>query len=585
MGIYKAVKDFIRARWPHCMRNARNLQEAAAHMIDPNYTNPLAPPPFTFPTLVCFDYTAALKYYPPDRVQNGHQYFVNWFLPPITEAFEQGATNVYVCLDRGSPSNKDLEHSKRYKDTELMPAPEFAGEELINDNVIPSPEQWSGFVANKQLVGDLYYYVTQRFMKPQPDSANTFTPAPGKALFLHGGRNYPPNRKIFPIPLPAPEVLFVKNELVEQRSNLGIVNLLPTRVAGASADHTPIQVENLLEAELACLYFARDYPQDDVLFVTPDGDMLLQLLLMAPDRINPETGRFRNTHYLKLKLDGNDDYVNINELYWAIQNDPVLKLYENPVLMFVAASILLKNDYIHDFCYGIKTMPAEGELSGIQDINIPVIYQVMFSQARKFRNLFTIEPKIRMNMNVHCLVHINDDLWTQFVHDLYVFKYRKAASKKFDIPIPAITIGKVMSMLDTYKNINTHVISDKRLRVFGRQLLWVLEYWHNAYRGDCLVNPSHALFKNKSYYGWTILASGDCMPAEEVSEERPSETYNLNNMFKRSWEEFESDGSKDEEKDAGEPSSKRFRISEILHKSKRNYVERRHVTVSAPANQ
>ena len=47
--------------------------------------------------------------------------------------------------------------------------------------------------------------------------------------------------------------------------------------------------------------------------------MLLQLLLLAPDRIDANTGRFKNRHYLKLRLDGNDDYV-------GIQGDPVLTL-------------------------------------------------------------------------------------------------------------------------------------------------------------------------------------------------------------------------------------------------------------------
>jgi hypothetical protein len=83
---------------------------------------------------VCFDYTAALKYYPPDRVSSGHEYFTNWFLPPIVEAFNSGASIVHVCLDRGSPANKDYEHIKRYKDAEHVPVPEFSGIDLINDN-------------------------------------------------------------------------------------------------------------------------------------------------------------------------------------------------------------------------------------------------------------------------------------------------------------------------------------------------------------------------------------------------------------------------------------------------------------------
>lgn len=103
---------------------------------------------------------------------------------------------------------------------------------------------------------------------------------------------------------------------LEERKRLGgITDLIPKRHRDKNNHYPSNELEYLLEAEVACLYFARHHSNENCLFVTPDGDMLLQLLLMAPDRIDPVTGNFRNCHFLRLTLDGNDDFVDINALY------------------------------------------------------------------------------------------------------------------------------------------------------------------------------------------------------------------------------------------------------------------------------
>ena len=579
MGIATAVKEIVRTLFPGTMVNARSLEEAVAKMRDDDVGARTRP--FVFPTVTLFDYTSSLKYCPPpDRVSNGHQFFLNWFMPPVVEALNSGTTAVFICLDRGSPINKDGEHAKRYKNTTMMAVPEYDGTSLVGDNTLPSNEDWEGFVNNKQLVGDLVYYLTDRLCQPQVNSANTFTPPPGKSVYIHGGRSMPPNRKQFPVLMASPEVLFVKNDLVLQESFGGLASLVPKRICGMDTNYPPEQLDALLEAELACLYFAKNYPQDDVLFVSPDGDMLLQLLLVAPDRIDPTTAKFRNTHYLKLKLDGNDDYVNINDLYLAIQNYKGLQEYENPVMAFVGVSVLLKNDYIHDFCYGVKNCPGEGPLEWITEINVPIVYQVLFSCAKEFRSLFSSEPKVRMDMNVNVLASINEQLWVKFVETCYIYKYRKTIAKKQEISHVRVTIADLIKTLNTYKNPAVRVMPNNRIRTFGRQLLWVFDYWFNSYRDTCIVNPPHAIFDNMPYYGWSIMASGDCLPAEDVSIKRPEETYDMNKMFKRSWEEFNSSSDHDEEEEKEknpERTAKRFRISETLHRSQKQYKERHHI--------
>lgn len=586
MGISKQVKDLIRARYPQTIRNCRTFPEFIVSQEPP------VGPDFQPPQVVCFDYTAKLKYYPAERVSTGHEYMTEWFLPPVMEAYANGARTAYICFDRGSPINKDLEHQKRYKNIEFMAVPESEGEYIINDGRIPSSAEWEGFVNNKQLVGELIHYITQRLMDPQLDPAFTFTPPAGKVLAIHGGRAIRPNREIIPIPMAATEVLFVESVVEDgssSRTGLGAGGRVVRRT-GVHTGYPGQELEYLLEAELACLYFARHHDTENCLFVTPDGDMLLQLLLMAADRIDPTTGNFRNCHYLQLTLDSHSDYVDINALYTAILTDPWLRHYQNPVLSFVAVACMLKNDYIHGFCPGIQTCPAQPPLSTIfPDLNPAVVFQVLYSEENDspFARMITCTPNIRGNTNMATIVHIDEALWEHFVHALYVVKYRTRASKKFDLAEEGmVTINHVRDLLHDYKNTANRVMAKDLIRRFGRQLLWVLEYWLNNYRNTCRVYPPHSLYKNKSYYGWFINAATECLPAPEVSEERPDETRSINRMFKRRWHELEHSSSEEEEEEEGDnnekkkskelPSSKkqrRFHVDEVVRRPHRSTLK------------
>lgn len=485
-----------------------------------------------------------------------------------------------------------------------MEIPTFEGETIITDTFIPPIDQWQGFVNNKHLVGELIHYITQRLLENQLDPNQTFHPPPGTFLFVfvihysnffilgkvlsvHGGRTFKPNRYVFPMLLPEPTVYYVETALEEQKRLGGITNLVPVRRQGQHQQYSSKEVEYLLEAEIATLYFARHHPTENCLFVSPDGDLLLLLLLMAPDRIDPNTGNFRNCHYLRLTLDGNDDFVDINALYSAIISDSKLAAYKNPVLAFVALSTLLKNDYIHSFCPGVKTCHPEGVLAPFfTETNVPIVYQVMYDKSVKYAQLFNIEPLIRMNDNIPCLPHINEALWIEFIHDCYLTKYQTSTSRKFKIPPSTVSILNVKMLLSTYKNRDSDIMSLERMRVFERQLLWLLEYWHNSYRGSCMTYPPHALYRNKSYYGWMINASGGCLPAEEVSEERPHETKSINKMFSVAWDDLEDEENKkrsrekNDDKDEEEPETKkarRFEVGTVIRNNTKQYKIRKHI--------
>lgn len=92
MGISKEVKDAIRIFYPNAIRNCTSIQEFIQS------SDPPVGPTFQYPTIVLFDYTAKLKYYPEARVRNGQEYFENWFLPPIAEAYADVSDDYGICF-------------------------------------------------------------------------------------------------------------------------------------------------------------------------------------------------------------------------------------------------------------------------------------------------------------------------------------------------------------------------------------------------------------------------------------------------------------------------------------------------------
>ena len=69
------------------------------------------------------------------------------------------------------------------------------------------------------------------------------------------------------------------------------------------------QLKNLLEGEVSALFFAQGHVErgEDVMIITPDGDVLLMLLLASSDRIDRRTGKFPSKIILCLTVGGASD--------------------------------------------------------------------------------------------------------------------------------------------------------------------------------------------------------------------------------------------------------------------------------------
>lgn len=358
-----------------------------------------------------------------------------------------------------------------------------------------------------------------------------------------------------------PTVYFVECA-EEEYEGLGGIRLKKNiRKTGIFDKFPADEVDALLEGEIACLYFARQHPTENIHFVSPDGDLLLQLLLMAPDRIDPATGNFRNCHYLELTMAGGSDFVDINQLYIELMNAEEYKALRNPVLTLAALGCLVKNDYVKGYCPGIKSID-----------EVPAVFQTLRDNSLKYRNLVSLLPNQRGDPNTPCIVHIDEELFVQFTHDMYLAKYRETVAKK--LKMAWVTIAEVKKHLDGFKKASYRIMSNDAISVIVRQLLWVLEYWHNGYRQHCIVYPPQAKFLGQPYYGWSVEASGHCLPSNVVSPPMPHRLESLQGGYKRSYDDLvRSIQTKEEDEDNGERAAE--------HRHKRARVDK---AIAAPNN-
>lgn len=90
-------------------------------------------------------------------------------------------------------------------------------------------------------------------------------------------------------------------------------------------------------------------------------------------------------------------------------------------------------------------------------------------------------------------------------------------------PATVATLGRLTRLYLQHqraKQPDYQVPTADRMRVLARQLQWVLEYWHNGYRGSCAVESPLATFQDLPYYGWERDHRGWVVSAPRVSAPR-----------------------------------------------------------------
>lgn len=330
------------------------------------------------PHVVVFDHTKKLKYCR-EGLKTGEEFFDYHFIAETVKPLNETKTMVvYVCLDRGSPSCKSIEHKSRYKvteskkkdpkdDVEFKKLVERAKKTYISDTVGPASafaDVWKACISDKTFLSRLLIYLTVRFvgtkgvegkelldaiarLKTKSPYASLFDdtkerceyiPPPNKRLYLFGGK-LDSNERCADVPFMAPNPLD-KLIVIEGVDTSGVDATLSDQNARSSIyrrfsskrrvyfDDSPdrIVLSNLLEGEIQAMHFAYKHTLagEDVMIVTPDGDVLMMALLSSVHRLDPSTGKFINRIFVCLEIPGGagrantKQYVNVNELWWNI---------------------------------------------------------------------------------------------------------------------------------------------------------------------------------------------------------------------------------------------------------------------------
>jgi hypothetical protein len=554
-----------------------------------------------------FDCTSKLKNYPEFVVKNGLDYIHKYVLYEAVTflGMDTGTEAFFLCFDRGSPANKDSEHANRYRDLKFHNIMDISDDKIfIDDETIISQnnDEWKLFANDKILKQELIHYITKRIVD-FPDESNddnqclmiddelythpkkkkyVYTPPENKMLFLFGGMRDTPNpkRRERLTKRPDHELYYVGNEKVTtnelEEEDIYYLNSKSTykRISGiySPRDNSYKQEEQqeLLEGELSCLYFAKPYIYSgkNILFISVDGDMLLQLLLLSKDRLN-ENGTFKNKVYLRLLLHGTYEDIDINSLFILMCEDPLFKNngISDPPVYYTFASCLIQNDYFKNPCFGIKNV----KISGIECNYI--LYSIL-SMLGDYKNLIEITP-IKRNNFEQVSISINEAQFIKFIQSVYVIKYKNLALKKMEKNTPKskrMELKNSLSLLDEFEmimpsgvtknfvphqitqkhitmvrqylmdlpKINNRMISDEKMRVFCRMTEWIFLNYYNSWRGNCKIPSPLSTLDRESYYGWTIsIVDNKCVTAERVSTSRipnGQEFFNTQTIFNMSIE-------------------------------------------------
>jgi hypothetical protein len=535
-----------------------------------------------------FDCTSKMKDYPEYIVKNGNDYIFKYVLyEAITFLGMDGCSEAFfMCFDRGSPANKDNEHSNRYKNLNFSDLDKIGDDKIyISDNYIIDKKEWPLFANDKKLKQELIHYITTKIIDVQDlslsNSSSTvnsraslkhYVPPENKILFLFGGILEKPTfpRRDRKSRRPDAELYYVTNEKQTHLSNDDddVIYGQTSNYKRISGIYKPIdecykldeQLE-LLEGELSCIYFSKPYIKSgkNILFITGDGDLLLQLLLTSKDRLN-ESGGFKNKIYLRLLVHDGFEDVDINSLFILMCEDPLFKNngISDPPIYITLASCLIKNDYYSNFCNGIGNLNVSG-------CECPIILYSLLSMLCEFKDILSILPARRTNFE-EVSIFINEDLFIKFVYSIYVIKYKSLALKKIEKNTPksekfnfknSLSIldelqlmipnsckintfsshritKKDIKMVNDYLNglnsIKNRILSKDRMRVYCRMTEWILIYYYNSYRGKCKIISPLSTFDQESYYGWTIsISDNKCICSEKVSKKRISDVYHLCN--------------------------------------------------------
>lgn len=356
-------------------------------------------------------------------------------------------THYYMLLDRGFPIQKGIfAHPKRNR-VEPMIEPDSKDWEPY---VIPDefdgqlPFDWPAFIANRDLAKRNLYWL---FYRSVMDPIEGIRPGPGQFVMIHGA----PNKRLTIEEAEKDPDAFNRVYFCQGLKTANAYNPVHGNDTVHRAECGEYYNDHVREADLATMFYAKQmvHRHQNILVDMNDGDIIPIALAFAPERIDPNTGKFRNEMYLRLPGSGKkpsekkkstgkrklgddvdlscDYYVDVNKLYKLIAKDKRFKSngVQNPHLTLISLIIICGTDFFGDY---------EHDDHGLfyQVGNVEHVIGTFMENAEKYSHLFQLyygntwgEPDtIRKPV-------IDENLFIDFVFDCYKSKWGKAAVKKY----------------------------------------------------------------------------------------------------------------------------------------------------------
>lgn len=557
--------------------------------------------PHYYPPVVVLDFSRKLKYLMNEKMipggthfKNGHDFFKVQVVPEVQGYFDRGAKKVIINFDRGSPSNKYYESVKRNKNRNAYHVPDDLDQKIISDDVFPTREEWTNLVGNKFAAQEVIQYITDKFIetsiKPHHRDGFHFRINPGCSLIIHGGRltktkvygckedgiiKGDPMSRMSPreTVVPRPRLIVARRD---EKETIDEKTGKPTFLLHVTEETQDAErLSRLKEGEVAVMYFVRIFEMEDVMVVSGDGDLLLMLLMNSEDRIDPNTGKFRNRIFLTLKVAGKNDFVYINDMYAKLN-----EIYRygkgatscRQVMMEICLLLALPmNDFIRGFGYGVGTCKVKNDdfttranagtkqLFGIETalkandkralenavkkanvdapfIECPWILKTYLDNIEAYGGFIkswsvtgiTLPPFSHGSTHNTRGFEVDETKFIRLTERMYYEKYKSA---KLNVSFPSSARKypekyakceekakiETRKLLCSRKDKRKRMMVPRRIRVYSRQMLWLACYWYNSHRGNCQFLNPNVYYKGLPYYGWKLDAEGHSIPSHIVS--------------------------------------------------------------------
>lgn len=546
MGIEKQVKDYLRGKYGAAFvkrlyyLNTMDTSELASDKTTKPTTTNIDNGIFKCKVGIC-EAMFKIKGLPPDtHYSNGLGFVKDKIANEIKSLYRLGVDNILLCFDRGSPCIKDVEHGTRAKGKKNEKKIDINDYIDPNDNTkiigfsnTHAPKDIHGFINNRILIKQLFYYIgqalIQQYTKPQ---LRILEIPPDKTIYLCGCPIREP--KIDPKKKHYYEYDDLGDQYIIKLSATGF-EILPGKPSstdtkdtkmdlGDIRNYNPEDIKRILEGELLCFYLLRFFSGHDIIIITGDGDLLL-IGMMHLQYTSVKT------LYLRLVHGNKCEDVNLTLLYNLILADSTVNKFQHVMPTLVMVLMLLKNDYIKKFLFGIKMIKIPNH-----NIKIPVTVYTILKYADMFKNMITLSlvndgidsdnentkngSKNNASSNLshqRISIKIDEGLFIKFTQLCYVSHKASYLNGKINQTIEEKIVTVKEQLVTKYKSNMSWMMCERQSLRFSRQVLWMMIYWYNGYRGNCDVPSPLMLYQGLPYFGWAVDQNNHCKSSYAVS--------------------------------------------------------------------